>query len=65
MNGKMSNPTPEQIEALANHLTDEMDKEELQHYVFQDLYHMMLSDYETFYENLEESGLQIKDLIND
>lgn len=61
----MNNPTPEQIEFLANHVMCEMDKEELQHYVFQDLYHMMLSDYEIFYVNLEESGLKIEDLTNE
>lgn len=58
-------PTPEQVEALANMVVEKMSFEELQQFVFDDLYSIMLEDCDCFEWNLESMKISIDDLVID
>jgi len=55
-------PTPEQIESLANHVVASMSFEELQQFVFDDVYAIMLEDNDVFHSNLAHHKLTIEEL---
>lgn len=58
-------PTPEQVEALANMVVERMSLEELQQFVFDDIYSIMLEDSDCFESNLETMNISVDDLVID
>lgn len=58
-------PTPEQVEALANMVVEKMTLEQLQQFVFDDVYSIMLEDSDCFESNLEMLKISVDDLIID
>jgi hypothetical protein len=58
-------PTPEQVESLANLVVESMTLEQLQQFVFDDIYSIMLEDDDCFESNLEMMKISIDDLVID
>jgi hypothetical protein len=58
-------PTPEQVESLANLVVESMTLEQLQQFVFDDIYSIMLEDSDCFESNLEMMKISIDDLVID
>ena len=58
-------PTPEQVEALANVVVERMSLEELQQFVYDDIYSIMLKDSDCFESNLETMNISVDDLVID
>jgi len=58
-------PTPEQVEALANMVVEKMTLEQLQQFVYDDIYSIMLEDSYCFESNLEMMNISIDDLVID
>ena len=58
-------PTPEQVEALANMVVEQMTLEQLQQFVFDDVYSIMLEDSDCFESNLEMLKISVDDLVID
>jgi hypothetical protein len=58
-------PTPEQVEALANMVVEQMTLEQLKQFVFDDIYSVMLEDSDCFESNLETMNISIDDLVID
>lgn len=58
-------PTPEQVEALANMVVEQMTLEQLQQFVFDDVYSIMLEDSDCFESNLEMLKISVDDLAID
>ena len=58
-------PTPEQVESLANFVVESMTLEQLQQFVFDDIYSIMLEDDDCFESNLEMMKISIDDLVID
>jgi len=58
-------PTPEQVESLANLVVESMTFEQLQQFVFDDIYSIMLEDDDCFESNLETMKISIDDLVID
>ena len=58
-------PTPEQVEALANVVVERMSLEELQQFVFDDIYSIMLEDSDCFEWNLDSMKISVDDLVID
>jgi hypothetical protein len=58
-------PTPEQVESLANLVVESMTLEQLQQFVFDDIYSIMLEDDDCFASNLEMMKISIDDLVID
>jgi hypothetical protein len=58
-------PTPEQVESLANLVVESMTLEQLQQFVFDDIYSIMLEDNDCFESNLETMKISIDDLVID
>lgn len=55
-------PTPEQVESLANLVVESMTFEQLQQFVFDDIYSIMLEDDDCFESNLEMLNISVDDL---
>jgi hypothetical protein len=58
-------PTPEQVESLANLVVESMTLEQLQQFVFDDIYSIMSEDDDCFESNLEMMKISIDDLVID
>jgi hypothetical protein len=58
-------PTPEQVESLANLVVESMTLEQLQQFVFDDIYSIMLEDDDCFESNLEMLKISVDDLVID
>ena len=58
-------PTPEQVEALANMVVEKMTLEQLQQFVYDDIFSIMLEDSYCFESNLEMMNISIDDLVID
>ena len=58
-------PTPEQVEALANVVVERMSLEELQQFVYDDIFSIMLEDSDCFESNLETMNISVDDLVID